>query len=309
MEWLNYHHLLYFWVVAREGSIARACELLGLAQPTISHQIHELEENLGQKLFARVGRNIQLTDTGRLVYNYANEIFTLGRELLSTVKGLPQNRPLQFLVGVAGFVPQLLVYRLLEPVLQMTEPVQLNCRLDRPERLLADLATHQLDLVLSDVPARPVVRVRAYNHLLGECGVSFFGTAALADKYRPGFPHSLHGAPLLLPPDQAVLRRSLDQWFAGQGIYPTVRGEFADCALLLMYGQTGEGLFAMPSAVEPDVQEQLGLEVIGQVEAVRVRCYAISVQRKIKHPASTVIAEHARARVFAENVPTGDGAA
>src|SRR5438105_294871 len=148
MEWLNYHHLLYFWVVAREGSIARACEQLQLAQPTISHQIHELEESLGQKLFTRVGRNIQLTENGRLVYNYANEIFTLGRELLNTIKGLPQTRPLQFLVGIAGYVPQLLAHKLLEPALQMAEPVQLVCRSDKAERLLADLALNQLDLVL-----------------------------------------------------------------------------------------------------------------------------------------------------------------
>jgi LysR family transcriptional activator of nhaA len=309
MDWLNYHHLLYFWVVAREGSIARACELLKLAQPTISHQIHELEEDLGQKLFARVGRNIQLTDTGRIVFNYANEIFTLGRELLSTVKGLPQNRPMQFLVGVAGFVPQLLVYRLLEPVVQMSQPVQLNCRLDRPEQLLADLATQQLDLVLSDVPARPVVRVRAYSHLLGECGVSFFAAPALATQYRAGFPQTLHGAPMLLPPDHSVIRRGLDQWFAGQGIYPNVRGEFADCALLLMFGKVGEGILVMPTAVEPDVQEQLGLEVIGQVDDVRVRCYAITVQRQMKHPAGAVIAQHARDRVFHANIPAdGDGA-
>src|SRR5438477_6438280 len=182
MDWLNCHHLYYVWVVAREGSIARACELLELAQPTISHQIHELEQNLGQKLFARVGRSIQLTEYGRVVYRYAQDIFALGRELQQTVKGLSRQRALQFRVGIAGFVPTPLVQRLLAPAWDFPEPIQVLCHADRPDRLLADMAVHQMDLVLADAPPRPAVRVRAHAHLLGESGVSFVATAELAAR-------------------------------------------------------------------------------------------------------------------------------
>lgn len=302
MDWLNYHHLLYFWVVAREGSIARACERLQLAQPTISHQIHELEDHLGQKLFARVGRNIQLTDTGRVVFNYADKIFTLGRELQQSIKGLPQGQPVQFQVGVAGFVPQLLIYRLLEAALQLPEPIQIHCRADRSERLLADLALHQLDLVLSDVPARPIVRVRAYNHLLGECGVSFFAPTPLAVQYRTDFPQSLQGAPLLIPAENTALRRSLEQWLYKQGLCPIVRGEFTDGDLLTLFGNAGAGIFLMPTVIEQEIVERFGVEVIGQVEAVRMRCYAISVQRTMKHPACAAIVKAARERVYADKI-------
>lgn len=300
MDWLNYHHLLYFWVVAREGSVARACERLQLAQPTISHQIHELENQLGQKLFVRVGRNIQLTDHGQVVFNYADKIFTLGRELLQTIKGLPQSQPVPFQVGITGFVPQLLVWRLLQPALTLADPIQLHCRFDRAERLLADLALHQLDLVLSDVPVRPIVRVRAYSHLLGECSASFFAPTPLAPHYRAEFPQSLHGAPLLVPAENTGLRRSLEQWLYKQGIYPTVRGEFADGNLLALFGNGGAGVFLMPTVIEQDVVEHFDVEMIGQVEAIRMRCYAISVQRTLKHPACAAVVNAARAQVYSD---------
>lgn len=302
MDWLNYHHLHYFWVVAREGSIARACELLQLAQPTISHQIHELEEKLGQKLFARVGRSIQLTEYGRVVYRYAQDIFALGRELQQTVKGLSRQRALQFRVGIAGFMPTPLVQRLLAPAWDFAEPIQILCHADRPERLLADMAVHQMDLVLADAPPRPAVRVRAYPHLLGESGISFVAAPELAARYRPGFPHSLTDAPLLVPPDTTPLRRSLDRWLAAQEIHPFFRGVTADCATLEAFGQAGKGIFLVPTSVESDAVQRFGVEAVGQVEALRTPCYAIAADRKLKHPVANLVVRSARERVFAEPV-------
>ena len=198
MAWLNYHHLHYFWVVAREGSIARASGQLHLAQPTISGQLHALEEALGEKLFTRVGRNLVLTEVGRVVFRYADEIFTLGRELMDTLQGHPTGRPLRLVVGVTDVLPKLIAYRLLEPALHLATPVHIICREGKLDRLLAELVVYELDVVLSDAPSGTLNRVRAFNHLLGECGVSLFGTAQLATQYRPGFPGSLHGAPFLL---------------------------------------------------------------------------------------------------------------
>jgi LysR family transcriptional activator of nhaA len=298
MEWLNYHHLLYFWVVAREGGVARACEELSLSQPTISAQIHALEESLGEKLFARAGRNLVLTEVGRVVFRYADEIFALGRELTDALKGRSPGRPVRFVVGVADVLPKLIAYRLLEPALKMAEPIRVVCREDKPERLLAELAVHGLDLVLADAPTGPTVKIQAFNHLLGECGVTVFGTAQVAATYRRGFPQSLTGAPFLLPTDNTTLRRSLDQWFDAEGIHPLVVGEFEDIALLKTFGQTGAGLFAAPSVIEAEVRRQYGVQIVGRVETVRERFYAISVERKLKHPAVVAIAEAARQKLF-----------
>ena len=298
MEWLNYHHLLYFWVVAREGSVARACEELSLSQPTISAQIHALEESLGEKLFARAGRNLVLTEVGRVVFRYADEIFALGRELTDTLKGRSPGRPVRFVVGVADVLPKLIAYRLIEPVLKMAEPIRVVCREDNSERLLAALAVHELDLVLTDAPISPTVRIRGFSHLLGECGVTIFGAAQAATSYRRGFPRSLQGAPFLLSTDNTTLRRSLDQWFDTQGIRPAVVGEFDDSALLMAFGQTGAGLFASPSVIEAEVRRQYGVQIIGRLEDVRERFYAISVERKLKHPAVIAISEAARQQLF-----------
>ena len=298
MEWLNYHHLLYFWMAAREGSISRASEELRLSQPTLSAQIRTLEEALGEKLFARVGRNLVLTDMGRIVFRYADEIFSLGRELMDTVQGRPTGQPVRFTVGIADVVPKLVAYRLLEPALQLAEPVRLICREDKPDRLLAALALNELDLVLSEAPIDPTIKVQAYSHVLGECGVTFFGTAALTKAYRPKFPQSLTGAPVLLPTDQSVLRRSLERWFAAEEIYPVIVGEFEDSALLKVFGQIALGVFAAPSVIEKEVKRQYGVQVIGRVESVRESFYAISVERRIKHPAVAAIAETAQQKLF-----------
>lgn len=298
MQWINYHHLLYFWVVAKEGTIAAACKELNLAQPTISAQLRVLEESLGQKLFTRVGRNLALTETGRLVYRHADEIFSLGRDLMDTLKGRPTGRPLRLNVGVADVLPKLVAYRLLEPALQLPEPVQLVCHEGSPAELLTRLATYELDLVLSDSPIGPGVKVRAFSHLLGECGVSIFGTKELAAKYRRRFPKSLDGAPFIIPTANTALRRALERWFDSEDIRPSVSGEFEDSALLKVFGQAGVGLFSSPTVIEKEVQRQYSVKVVGRLESVRERFYAISVEKKVKHPAVLAIADEARQKLF-----------
>ena len=299
MEWLNYHHLYYFWVVAKQGSIARAVDELLLAQPTISGQLHQLEEALGEKLFVRVGRGLALTEVGQVTYRYADEIFSLGREMQDVLKGRPTGRPVRFRVGVSDLVPKLIAYRILEPALKMAESIHLICREDTPEVLLAELANHQLDLVLMDSPVPPTIRVKAYSHLLGSCGVSVFGGGALVSKYKRGFPASLEGAPFLLPADGSALRRSLDQWFESNSIRPRIVGEFDDSALLKTFGEAGAGLFFAPSAIEKEVKDHYGVTVVGRTADLTERFYAVSVERKLKHPAVLSITEVAREALFA----------
>ena len=295
---MNYHHLFYFWTVAKEGSITRATSELRLAQPTISGQIRVLEESLGEKLFQRSGRNLVLTHVGRVAFRYADEIFSLGRELRDVLKSGPSARPLRLVVGVADVVPKLVAHRLLEPALRRTEPIQIVCREDKPDRLLAELAIHNLDIVLSDAPVEPTLRIRAFSHLLRECGVVFFAAPSLAKAYRRGFPGSLNGAPFLLPTENTVLRHSFDRWFVANGIRPRIVGEFEDSALLKVFGQTGMGIFPAPSIIEAEIRRQYQVKVIGRVESVKERFYAISVERKLKHPAVVAISEAARKKLF-----------
>ncbi len=292
----NYHHLLYFWTVARHGSVSAASDELRLAQPTVSGQLRMLEDALGEKLFHRA-RRMTLTDWGT-VFRYADEIFTLGRELIDVVKGRPTGRPVRLVVGVADAVSKLIAYRLLQPALQLPEAVRIICREDRPERLLAELSVHGLDLVLSDEPVGPAIKVRAFNHLLGECGVGFFATPSLAKRLSGRFPGSLHGAPMLLPTESTALRRALDQWFDTQGIRPQVVSEFEDSALLKVFGQQGLGVFPAPSAIEAEVRRQYGVRLVGTTTAVRERFYAISVERRLKNPAVVAICDAARQTLF-----------
>jgi LysR family transcriptional activator of nhaA len=291
---LNHHHLYHFWSVVREGGVTRASEKLHVSQPTVSGQLRELEEALGEKLFVRSGRTVVLTDIGRTVYRYADEILGLDRELLEAVKGRP-TRPGRLAVGVTNVVPKLGAYQMLEPALRLLEPIRVDCVEDRLERLLAELAIYALDLVLADAPAPPAVKVRAYSHLLGECGVSVFGTARLAAAHRRQFPRSLDGAPFLLPSEDSALRLSLEECFRKQGIRPRVVGTFEDSALLDAFGQAGTGLFAMPSAIEAEVKRQYKVRLVGRLDSVRQRFYVITVERKLRNPASLAISERARA--------------
>jgi len=299
MEWLNYHHLLYFWVVAREGGLVRAGEVLRLTHPTLSAQIHALEDRLGEKLFTKIGRKLTLTDTGKVVYRYADEIFGLGREMLDTIGGRTTGNLVRLDVGVVDVVPKIIVRRLLQPALELASPVRLAFYEDSFEKLLADLALHSLDIVISDAPVPAGSSVRAFNHPLGETGVSIFGTKALAGAYKRGFPRSLDGAPMLLPLEGITLRRSLDAWFERHGIKPRVVAEFEDSALLKVFGADGIGLFPAPSVVEKEIMDQYDVRVLGRAPDVRERFYAISVERRLKHPAVVAISDAARHELFA----------
>jgi LysR family transcriptional activator of nhaA len=301
MEWLNYHHLLYFWTVAKEGGVARAAERLHLTHPTISGQIRELERALGEKLFVRVGRGLELTEMGRVVYRYADEIFALGRELVDTVKRRPTGRPVELVVGVADVLPKLLVRRLLEPALRGRDPVRLVVHEGSTRELFAGLSQHTLDVVLSDAPLPPGSRVKAYSHLLGECGVTWFATEGLAKRAKREFPRSLGLEPLILPTEDSALRRALDPWFDEQGLRPRIVAELADGALVKSFGASGLGVFPAPTAVERDVVAQFDVRVVGHSDDVRERFFAISAERRIKNPAVAAILDAARERLFAES--------
>ena len=291
MDWLNYHHLLYFWTVAREGTMTKACERLSLAQPTISGQIRSLEQSLGEKLFARVGRKLVLTEKGQTVFRYADQIFSLGRELTNILKGRLAERPTRLVVGVTEVLPKLVAYRLLEPALLLVGPVRIICREGKLERLMGELEAHEIDVILADAPASPSSTIPAYTHMLGESGISFFAARSLAKEHRRKFPHSLDGAPFLLPTDDTSLRRSLEHWFNKEEIRPMVIGEFEDSALLKAFGQGGRGIFAMPSVIETEVSLQYDVQVVGRTEAITERFYAISLEQKRQHPAVAAIAE------------------
>jgi LysR family transcriptional activator of nhaA len=295
---LNYRHLYYFWTVAREGSITRACKQLHVTQPAISTQLQKLEQQLGEPLFTKKGRGLALTDAGRVAFEYADEIFSLGRELSETLRGRPTGKPMRLSVGITDAFPKLLAYRILAPALRMDPPVHLVLQDDHPERLFAELSIKEVDLVITDAPLPPTAPLRAYNHLLGECGVSFFGTRALADAYAADFPASLHGAPMLLPVEGTTLRRSLMHWFGTVGVEPRVVAEVGDSALLKTFGQAGMGLFAAPSAIEAEIRRQYGVVTVGRVEEMRERFYAISVERKLTHPAVVAITQMARESLF-----------
>jgi len=300
MEWLNYHHLLYFWVVAKEGSIVRASKELCLAHPTISGQIHRLEEVLGEKLFARKGRHLVLTETGRVAFRYADEIFSLGREFVDTLKGRSSGKPLRLVVGVADVLPPSLVRRFLEPAFRLGQAVQVICRADKSvEEFIVELALHKVDVVIADGPAGPGIAVRAFSHLLGDCGTTFFATAKLAASIRRKFPRSLAGTPFLLPGAPSAVRRTLENWFNSEDIRPKIVAEFDDSALAKDFGEDGMGVFAAPTVIEAEVRRHYRVRVVGRAEAVRQQFYAISVERKIKHPAVVAICEAARKDIFA----------
>lgn len=298
MDWLNYHHLLYFWVVAREGGILPASRVLKLAHPTISAQVKQLERSLGEALFDRTGRRLELTETGRVVFSYADEIFTLGREMIDTVKNRPLGRPMRFVVGVAEVMPKLVVRQLLQPIFSLPEAVHLICKEDSFENLLGELASLKVDLLLTDAPLPQGAGVKAFNHLLGECGVSFFAAEKLCGSLRKGFPRSLDGAPFLLPAEDTALRRSLEQWFDEMDVLPQRIAEFHDSALLKVFGQDGKGVFCVPSAIEKAVRRQYGVRIVGRTAEIKEQFYAISVQRRLKHPAVRAICESAKRTLF-----------
>lgn len=293
-EMINSKHLHYFWVVARQGSIARASELLHLTPQTISGQLGLLEEQLGESLFQKAGRNLQLTEVGRLVASYADEIFSLTGELEEMLHSLPKDRPMQFRVGVADVVPKSIAHRLLAPSLRLPEPVRIVCKEGDLDSLLAELAVHKVDLVIADGPIPSHVNVRGFNHPLGDCGVSFFANGELAQQLDDDFPNCLSGQPLLVPGEGSVLRKQLMQWFEKYHLHPNITGEFDDSALMKAFGRAGAGIFIAPTPIAEEVAKQYDVKIIGQTNEVRDQFYAISVERRISHPAVSVITETAR---------------
>ena len=295
---LNYHHLSYFWMVAKEGTITKASRRLRLAQPTISVQLRSLEENLGVELFDRSGRTLVLTEAGRVVFRYADDILALGREMVDVLNERPVNRPLRLAVGLAFVVPKLIAYQLLRPALEMSSGVLVECYEDKVERLLTQLASHEIDLVISDAPLGPGVAVKAYNHPLGESATTFFAVRSLALRLRRGFPRSLDDAPYLMPMEGSAMRRELDRWFDSLEIRPHIVGQFDDSALLKVFGQSGVGAFAAPSVIEKEVRQQYHVEVVGRTQEVKECFYAISAERKVKHPGVLAISDAARTKLF-----------
>jgi len=298
---VNYKHLHYFWVVAKEGSIARASERLHLTPQTISGQLSLLDKYLGISLFSRVGRNLTLTETGRLVLSYADEIFSLGGELEELVHQLPASLPQTLRVGVVDVVPKSIAHRILEPALKMPEPIRMICRESSLDTLLAELSVHRLDLVLADRPIPSTVSTRGFSHKLGECAVSFFATEKLKKNLKGKFPQCLDRAPLLLPSSDNQLRSAIDQWLDKLRIYPRVVAEFDDSALMKVFGQEDAGIFIAPAAIETEVESQYNSVCIGRVDELKERFYAISVERRVLHPVVAAIMETARESLFSEN--------
>lgn len=297
MEWLNYHHLLYFWVTAREGSMAKAAAELHVTPATLSVQIRELEKFLGQQLFKKSGRGIELTETGESVYRYATDIFATGEEMINSLRGQSTGSPQLLRVGVKDIMPKIVAFKFIQPALELSSPVRLICREGDVATLVSELSIHRLDVVLSDTPIDPGIKVKAYSHLLGESTVSLFATEGLAKDLRKDFPRSLHGAPFLLPTMDTVLRHSLEQWFEENEIVPDVRCEFEDAAMLKIAGQAGLGVIAMPTIISSEVRNMYGLNTVAELPVVE-RFYALSVERKLKHPAVLAISNAAKSHVL-----------
>ena len=301
MEWLNYHHLYYFWTVVREGSLTAASSRLSLAPSTVSAQLGKLEETMDGKLFHRAGRKLEPTDLGLLVFQYADEIFSIGSEMMDTVRGRTLAASLSLRVGVLDVLPKLIAAKLLEPALNLLEPIRLICFEDKEEALLADLAVHNLDVVLSDSPIREGLSVKAYSHLLGESGIVFFASEKIVGTLSADFPRSLDGAPMILPMKMTAIRGDLDKWFHSLGIRPAIIGEFDDSALIKVFGQEGHGVFVAPKVIESEILRQYQVQVVGRTDSVKERFYAISIERVIKHPAVVAISDAARQSLFVKS--------
>lgn len=298
MRHLNYSHLHYFWAVAREGSIVAAAEMLSITPQTISGQIKMLEDSVGGELFERVGRRLVLTALGHEVFRYADEIFVIGAELANFVKGQHPQGPLPLRIGIVESMPKLIAERIIAPVLQGKQTVRLVCREASLQPLLGELATHRLDLVLSDQPMPPDVSLRAYNHTLGQSGMSFFARKGKIRVPKGDFPRCLDHAPMLLPSRDTALRRRLDQWFDTNQLAPIVIGEFNDSALMKAFGEDGFGIFAAPTAIAKEISSMYSCRVIGSTNAISEHFYAISPERRLAHPAVIALTEAARAELF-----------
>ena len=300
---LNYKHLRYFWMVAKSGSIARASERLHLTPQSVSGQLSEFESALGVELFRRVGRGLELTETGQRLLGYAEQIFVLGDELIDAIRDESGPQSVPFRVGIADSVPKMVAYRLVEPSLALDEPIRLICREGRLTSLLADLAVHRLDMVIADQPMPGNLNVRGYDHFLGESGVTVFGTKDLIARSETKFPGLLDDAKFLLPGADVALHPRLMRWFESKRLRPRIVGEFDDSALLMAFGQAGAGYFVAPTAIEPYIVRQYEVEIVGRIDAVREQTYAITTERKLTHPIIAAICRFAQHDMF-----SGEGA-
>ncbi|SBS31991.1 Transcriptional activator protein NhaR [Marinomonas spartinae] len=291
---INFKHLHYFWVVAKQGSIAKASEKLHITPQTISGQIQLLEDQIGKALFAKVGRNLKLTDTGRMVLSYADEIFSLGSELEQSVRTASTDRTQLLRVGIADSIPKSIAYRLLAPAMTLEDPVRLICKENSLEDLLGALALHKLDLIIADGQIPTQLGIRGFNHFLGECGTAFMAAPTLADNFKTAFPECLIGAPFLIPSDQSLIQIQLLQWLEKYNIHPRITGEFDDRALMKTFGQAGAGVFIVPLAIAEEVAEQFKVEIIGSTEEIREQFYAISTDQRLSNPAFIAINDAAK---------------
>ncbi|MBE0621455.1 MAG: transcriptional activator NhaR [Burkholderiales bacterium] len=298
MATLNFKHLRYFWAVAKSGSIARASAQLHVTPQSISVQLRELEESLGAELLRRAGRGLELTEVGRRILSYADEIFSLGDELLEMVRDQTARKRLPFMIGIADSVPKSVAYRVVEPALHLEDPVQLICREGRLPGLLADLAVHRLDIVIADRPMPAEFKVRGYNHPLGASDVTVFGAPAVVESLVGKFPALLDGAPFLMPGEGVAVRPRLTQWLEDQDLHPHIVGEFDDSALLKAFGQGGAGLFVAPTAIADHICGQYGVRRVGRIETVVEQLYAITTERRLRHPATIAMSEAAQHDLF-----------
>ena len=298
VEWLNYHHLLYFWTVAKAGGLRPAAEKLSVSQPSICAQIQALETRLGEELFQRRGRKLELTETGQMVFGFAEEIFSLGQELLTSVSQRSVSRPLKLNVGVSDSFPKLITNEIFKPVFDLPSPVQVLCREGKVVDLLALLVTHRLDLVLADEPASTGLKFKTFNHLLGTSGVTFCAVPKLATQLAIGFPKSLNGAPALLPSQSANLRRSLEKWFRSIGVRPRLVAEFDDVALMKVVAADGRGFLPVASVVAEEAVTRYGLKIIGRTHKCNDQFYAITAERRLNHPVVVLITENAQKVLF-----------
>ena len=301
MEWLNYHHLRYFWTVARKGGVRKAAEELHVSQPSISAQLRLLEESLGQKLFRRSGRNLVLTETGQLVLNYADEIFSAGRELMNAVKQRPGKHPMRVNIGLTDAFPKLIAFQILRAAFRSEAAVHMICREGEIGPLVSHLQAHRLDIVLADEPASSALKAKTFNHRLGRSGITFCAVPSLAAKLRRNFPQSLNGAPALLPTQNMGMRAALETWFDSKAIRPRLVGEFEDSALMEVCSTGGRGFTAVHTVVDRAALKHFGLRVIARVDECGTDFYAITAERRVKHPAAVAITEHAYSSVFAES--------
>lgn len=298
MEYLNFHHLRYFWAVARKGGVRKAAQELNVSQPSISAQLKLLEEALGEKLFQRSGRNLVLTESGQLVLSYADEIFSAGRELMNAVKQRPGTRALQLNVGMTDSLSKLIAFEILEPAFKFSHPTHIVCRQAEIGPLVQNLQSHRLDIVLADEPASSSLKTKTFNHRLGRSGVTFCAAPAIAAKLRRNFPQSLNGASALLPSTNMGMRTALETWFDAQGVRPRLVGEFEDSALMEVASSGALGFTTVHTVVDHAALKHYGLKVIAKVEECGSDFYAITAERLVKHPVALAITEHAYSKLF-----------